>query len=154
MATIIAAMTAERIIGKDNSLPWHISEDLKLFKKITTGNSIIMGKNTYDSIGKPLPNRHNFVISSTMEKLPGLEVCRNLEEAIEKAEWYKKESFIIGGAKVYRQAIQIADKMYLSHIKKDYGGNIFFPEFDIHDWIIRERVDYPEFEWIHYQRKK
>jgi len=153
MVTIIAAMTPERIIGKGNDLPWHISDDIKLFKEKTTGNSVIMGRNTYESIGKPLPHRHNFVVSSTLPKTSGIQICKSLEEAVKEAEWYKKEVFVIGGAKLYRQAIPIADKMYISYIKKNYEGDIFFPEFDKREWKIMEKVDYAEFEWISYRRK-
>ncbi len=153
MINIIAAMTKSRVIGKNNKLPWHIPEDLQNFKRITSGNTIIMGRKTYESIGRPLPNRNNIVISRDMPPTQGLEVCRSVQEALEKAKNYGKDIYIVGGSSIYEQTIPIADKMYLSYIKKDYDGDAFFPEFNEADWEIEKREQHEEFELVVYKRK-
>jgi len=150
---IIAAMTKKRVIGKDNKLPWHISEDLKNFKRLTTGNTIIMGRKTYDSIGKPLPNRHNIVVSRTVSSIDGADVCHSFDEAIEKAKSYGKDIFIIGGSSMYTLALPIADKMFISHVKQEVEGDAFFPEYDESDWEVESKEDHEEFELVVYVRK-
>jgi len=149
---IIAAMTGRRVIGKDNAMPWHIKEDMQLFKRFTTDNTVIMGRKTYDSLKRPLKNRNNIVISSSMAESEGLTVCRTLEEALDVAERYRKENFIIGGARVYEQALPLADEMYLSFVRKDYEGDVFFPAFDEKEWKTREIREYDEFVWKSYVR--
>ena len=151
---IISGMTKNHVIGKENKLPWHIPEDLQNFKKITAGNVIVMGRKTYESIGKPLPNRVNIVISRDMPPTQGLVICRNVPEAVEEAKKYNKEVFIVGGATIYEQALPFTDKMYLSHIKKEYDGDAYFPEFNEADWNIIKREDHAEFELVVYERKK
>lgn len=150
---IIAAMTLKGVIGKNNTIPWHISEDLKKFKEITSENTVLMGRKTYESIGKPLPNRNNIVISSTMQSVEGIDVCRSLQEGITKSKSYGKKIFIIGGAKIYKQTLPLADKMYISLVKKEYDGDTFFPEFSQNDWEIEKKEDYKDFEFIVYTRK-
>jgi len=150
---IIAAMTKNRVIGKDNKLPWHISEDLKNFKRLTTGNTVIMGRKTFDSIGKPLPNRHNVVVSRSVSVIEGVDVCHSFEEAMEKAKSYGKDIFVIGGGSVYALALPIADKMFISHVKKEYDGDTFFPEFNEADWDVESSEDHEEFELVVYVRK-
>jgi len=150
--SIIVGMTKRRVIGKGNSLPWHIPEDLKNFKEITTGKTVIMGRKTYDSIismlGKPLPNRNNIVISRSMEG-----ACRSIEEAVEKAKEYDVDAFVIGGATIYKQFLPIVDRMYISWIKKDYEGDVLFPEFSLENFEVEERRDFPDFEFVIYKRK-
>ena len=156
--TIIAAMTKGHVIGKDEKLPWHIPEDMKLFKQFTTGNTVIMGRKTYESIGRPLPNRDNIVVSSSM--LAGesavmcskdrLIVCSSLDAAVERASKNNNEIFFIGGATIYEQALPLADQMYISYVKKDYAGDVYFPKFSDEDWVVEERKDYAEFEWVRY----
>jgi len=153
MINIIAAMAKNRVIGCDNKLPWHIHEDLQNFKRLTSGNVVIMGRKTFESIGKALPNRVNIVISSSMPQKEGIIVCKTVEEALQKAESYDKEIFIIGGATVYQQTIPLADRMYLSYVKGDYHGDAFFPEFDESKWKIAEKTDFPEFELVVYVKK-
>lgn len=152
MISIIAALDPNRVIGKDGKLPWHISEDLKNFKRLTSGATVIMGRRTFESIGRPLPNRNNIVISTTMQPQAGIDVCRSLPEAIEKAKSYNKDIFIIGGSRAYREALPIADRMYLSFVKKEYDGDAYFPEFDESKWKITDRKDFEEFELVAYER--
>jgi len=153
MIIIIVGMTKSGLIGKDNALPWRIPEDLQNFKRLTSGNTIVMGRKTYESIGKPLPNRNNIVISRTMPVQDGITVCRTINEGLEKAKEFGKDIFIIGGATIYEQTLSIADKMYISYIKNDYHGDTYFPKFNKEDWVMESRKDYPEFEFIVYRRK-
>jgi len=152
MISIIAAMTKSRVIGKNNQLPWHLSDDLKNFKKLTVGNTVIMGRKTFESIGKPLPDRNNIVISSSMPLAENITVAKTVEEALQKAESFSKEIFIIGGASVYAQSLPFADRLYLSFIKKDYDGDAYFPEFDMSEWKAESRTAFPDFELVIFAR--
>jgi dihydrofolate reductase len=151
---IIAAVAKNRVIGKDNKLPWHISEDLKNFKRLTTGNTVLMGRKTFQSIGKPLPNRHNIVISRSMPATSGVDVCRSVEEGLQKARSYGRDVFIIGGANLYQEMLPYADMMYISYVKGDYEGDVYFPEFNEEDWAVEGKEDHSEFELIVYVRKR
>jgi len=156
--TIIAALTKDRVIGKDNALPWYIPEDLKNFKKLTSGNTVVMGRKTYESIGKPLPNRNNIVVSRSVPSIEGVDVCSSLEVAIEKARSYGKEIFIIGGASIYELALPFADKMYLSYVKVNYKGDTYFPKFNQDGWNVISQRKYnegklDEFDLVIYERK-
>lgn len=153
MITIIAAMTKNRVIGRNNRLPWNLPDDLKNFKKFTSGHTVVMGHNTYLSIGKPLPDRNNVVISTSLPPAPGLVPSKNFEEALKKAVSFNKEVFLIGGASVYSQGLPFADRMFLSFVKKDYDGDVFFPEFDKSEWNIGEKTDFPNFELVVFTRK-
>jgi len=149
---IIAAMTRDRVIGKDNKMPWHLPDDLKLFKKLTTGNTVIMGRKTYQSIGKPLPNRNNIVISRSEMDIPGAVVCQSIAQALSKAEEYGKKIFFIGGAEIYRQALPLADYLCISWLKQDYPGDAKFPEFIESAWERLSETEYPEFTNILYKK--
>lgn len=130
MISIIAAIDEKRGIGKNNQLPWHIPEDLKRFKDITSGHTVIMGRKTFESIGKPLLNRKNIVITSQPQNsektVKDLMFVSSLDKALEKA---KGDVFIIGGGQVYEQAIQKADKLYLTQIEGDFSCDTFFPDY-------------------------
>ena len=149
-------MTKDRVIGRNNSLPWNIPEDMQNFKQLTTGNTVIMGRKTFESIPenfRPLPNRHNIIISRNMDAQEGIDVCKNVPKALEKAKSYGKEIFVIGGSSIYEQTLPLADKMYLSLVKKDYEGDTYFPNFNKDEWIIEDRKDFTEFEMVTYVRK-
>ena len=156
MITIIAALTSEGIIGKEGALPWNLSEDMAHFKLVTAGNTVIMGRKTWDSIPskyKPLPNRHNIVVSRNMPLKNNIEVCSDMNQAIRKAKSYGKEIFVIGGAQIYALAIEHATKMLLSHIHKDYEGDTFFPKFNKEEWNITNIEEYKEFTLKEYTRR-
>lgn len=151
---IVVAMTRKRVIGKNNQLPWDIPEEMKHFRSLTKGGVCIMGRKTFESIGsKPLPNRKLIVVSHSLGAVEGVDVFRTVEEAVKKAKSYDGQIFILGGAQIYEKTIPIADKMYISYIKKDYEGDTRFPEFDEDDWKVEKRVDHPEFEFVVYSRK-
>jgi len=129
--SLIAALSENHVIGKDNQLPWHISEDLKRFREITRGHPVIMGRKTFESIGKALPNRLNIVITRDLSlKYEDVVVVNSIEEAISIAEERDPdEVFIIGGAQIYDQAIKIADKLYLTLVHTEIEGDAYFPDY-------------------------
>lgn len=155
--SIICAIAENRAIGKNNQLLWHISEDFKHFKNITSGHVIVMGQKTYESIGKPLPNRTTIVLSNDPDFLAeGIIITKSLDEAFEKArEIEKEEIFICGGGSVYAQTIDLADKLYLTVIEGDFEADTFFPEYDKFDKIISERKgNEKEFKYIFLELEK
>lgn len=128
--SIIVAHSKNMAIGKKNKIPWHIPDDLKRFKLFTTGHAVIMGRKTFQSLGQPLPNRTNIVISHDF-KHGGAIVVPSLEEAIKKAkEIEEEEIFIIGGGKVYAEALPLIDRLYVTTIDQKVDGDAFFPEYD------------------------
>jgi dihydrofolate reductase len=133
---IIVAASSNNCIGKQNKLPWHISNDLKYFKKLTTNHCIIMGRNTFESIGKPLPNRVNIVLSKSDFKNDGVVVRASIKEALAYCEkWNQEEVFIIGGDSIYQQTIELATKIYLTRVETEIeNGDAFFPKLDEKKW--------------------
>ena len=131
LISAIVAISRNNVIGRDGHLPWHRSADLKRFKAITTGHSIVLGRKNYDDIGRPLPNRTNYVLSrNTAFEAPGCIVCRSLEEALDKARAAgESECFIIGGAAVYRDAMPLVKKLYVTRVMADVQGDVLFPEW-------------------------
>lgn len=129
--SLVVQISENRVIGKDNDLIWHIPEDLKRFRELTTGHPIIMGRKTYDSIGKPLPNRTNIVITQQEGfEIPGCTVVYSLGEALVKArEIDQSEIFIIGGGQIYEQSIGIADRLYITVVHTQAVGDTYFPEY-------------------------
>jgi len=151
---MICALAKNRVIGKDNKLLWHIPEDLQNFKRLTLGNTVIMGLRTFESIGnKPFSGRNNIVLNFIREEIPGVTVCTSIPEALDKAREFGKEIFIGGGASIYKQFLPFADKMYLSYVKKEYEGDVYFPEFSELEWEEIRREDHEEFEFVEYERK-
>lgn len=138
MISIIVATAENGVIGKDNQLLWKLSADLKRFRILTTGHSVIMGRKTFESIGRPLPNRTNIVISRQKDLIlpEGVLKVNSLETAIETAKNYagNEEIFIIGGGNVYEQALKITDKIYLTEVKASIEGDAFFPALNIDEW--------------------
>lgn len=140
---IIVARSTEGVIGRNNELPWRLPADLQHFKKHTLGHPIIMGRKTWDSLGRALPERRNIVISRTPNlSLESAESFSSLEEAIAACENSEKV-FIIGGANVYQQAIDLADEMLITEVQIDVAGDAFFPEFDEEDWQITNLEEHP-----------
>lgn len=153
---VIVAMTKHRIIGKDGTLPWHLSEDLKLFKAHTTGNIVIMGRKTFDSIGRPLPNRRNLVVSKSIqenEKVAGVEYFPDLEHALNAAQDGSGKIFIIGGASIYQQMIEKADRLYISLVDGDFDGDTCFPEVKEDVWKVVATEPHTGFTLNIYERK-
>jgi dihydrofolate reductase len=136
--TLVVAMDAQRGIGVDNQLPWHLPEDLAHFKRVTLGHPIIMGRKTFDSIGRPLPKRRNIVVTRNQDwSHEGVEVARSLQEAVAMAG--DEPASIIGGAQIFNEAMDIADRMIVTHIDKVYRCDTFFPEIDPTQWAAVSR---------------
>lgn len=162
MISIIVAVATNGAIGKNNELLWHIPGDLPRFKELTTGHCLIMGKRTWYSLPRrPLPDRTNIVLTDDpCECIEGCISAYSVEDALSKCE-EGKEVFVIGGGSVYRQFLDIADKLYLTHVHKDFDADTFFPDIDPEEWIEAEREDHErpgevDFSWsyVTYIRKK
>lgn len=159
MISIIVAVAHGGVIGGGGDLLWHISEDLRRFKQITSEHTVIMGRKTYDSIGRPLPRRRNIVITRSEEwSAEGCERASSLEQAIVMCEG-EQEVFVIGGGEIYRQAMPLADRLYLTRVEKEYSGDTYFPEIRADEWRVvaserherGEKFEYP-FEFIDLER--
>jgi len=137
MINIIVAASLNNVIGKDNKLLWRQSTDLKRFKELTTGKTVVMGRKTYDSIGKPLPNRRNIVITRQDLEIPGCEVVHSLEEALS----LDSEIFILGGGEIYKKSIILANKIFFTLIQTEIEGDTYFPVLG-HEWSIESREDF------------
>ena len=139
---IIVAVSDNNAIGRNNELLWHISEDLRFFRRSTTGSPIIMGRKTFESIGRPLPKRTNVVITRGDVVFEGCEMAHSLEEAVAMFP-AEEELFIIGGAQIYKQALPLVDKLYLTIVHRDYEGDTSFPEIDYSEWreVAREEFE-------------
>ncbi|MDR1130018.1 MAG: dihydrofolate reductase [Prevotellaceae bacterium] len=143
MLSIIVAIDENNAIGKNNRLPWHITEDLKYFKSVTEGHPVIMGRKTFESVGRALPGRTNIVISRNPQfAAEGCTVVRSLDEAVSVAARIDEMQFVIGGDSIYREAIRIADTIYLTLVHNKYEADTFFPEIPESEWIETERVDF------------
>lgn len=141
--TIIVAISENNAIGKNNQLLWHLPADLKHFKEITTGHTIIMGRKTYDSIGKPLPNRRSIVITRSANLIiEGVEVVTSLAKAIELCR-QDDEAFIIGGAEIYQQALPYATHIHLTRVHQNYEADAFFPVLNPTTWKEINSISYP-----------
>lgn len=162
MLSIIVAVAENNVIGKDNGLIWHLPEDLKRFKTLTSGHTIIMGRKTFESLGRILPNRKHIILCNDMEmdiqneNVEILEDISMLDKYIDSDE----ENFVIGGATIYRLLMPYANKLYLTLIHKEFNGDVYFPEIKQDEWNIIDRQDGPEdgkntfyYEYITFKRK-
>ena len=158
--SIITAFSQNRVIGKDNGIPWRIPSDFKNFRKITSGHTVLMGRKTFDSIGKPLPNRRNIVITSQKDwEYEGVEVVHSIEEALSIFD-DDMENFILGGSGIYEAFLPHTQKFYISHVL-DLGrvqGDTFFPEYDfsgmrvVEDEVVKEEKDEYGYHFVVYQK--
>lgn len=139
MVHLVVAVAENGAIGKDNQLIWHLPNDLKQFKKITSGHTIVMGRKTYESIGKPLPNRTNVIITRNPEyQAEGCVVVSSLEEAIQK----DTEVYVIGGAEIYNQALPLTDVIHITEVHTSVDGDAFFPKLDSAEWVEVSREEH------------
>lgn len=159
--SLVAAASENNVIGDENEIPWHLPDDMKFFREITEGKPIIMGRKTFESIGKPLPKRHNIVISRQRDlEIEGCDVVGSLEEALELAEEESAdEACIIGGGQIYSEGIDQADRIYLTRVHATVDGDTYFPEVDEEEWEEIDRQDHDKdeqheyaFSIIHYER--
>lgn len=159
MISVIVAVAENGTIGDKNALLWHITEDMKHFRSRTTGHPVVMGRKTYDSLGRPLPNRTNVVITRQELTIEGCEVVHSLEEALALFT-EEEEVFIIGGAQIYAEAMRVADRFYLTVVEHPYEGDARFPAWNPEEWQLIESerfargADYPyPFRFETYERK-
>ena len=160
MVSIIVAIAQNGTIGDKNALLWHIKEDMRFFRTTTSGHAVVMGRKTFESLGsRPLPKRTNIVITRADRVFEGALTAHSLEEAIRLAEG-DEEIFIIGGAQIYREALRIADRMYITRVMHDYEGDTSFPDIDLSEWELvaeekhdrGEEYEYP-FAFLTYERR-
>ena len=162
MLSIIVAKAKNNIIGNNNELIWHIPEDLKRFKRLTTGHTIIMGRKTFESLGRVLPNRHHVILCNDMELNIDDENVEVLEDISELKKYIdsEEENFVIGGATMYRLLMPYCKKMYITEIDKDFEGDVFFPEIDLNKWKVVKREKGPDdgendfdYEYVDYEER-
>jgi dihydrofolate reductase len=139
--TIVVAISSNYAIGKNNQLLWHLPKDLKHFKDITAGGTVIMGRKTFDSVGKPLPKRRNIIITRQNIQIEGCEVVNSLDAAIALCKG-EQEVFIVGGAEIYRQAMHISNRIYLTIVHHTFDADTYFPEIDYKDWTETAKEDH------------
>jgi dihydrofolate reductase len=145
----IAAMSVNRVIGCDGQIPWHLPEDLKFFKQTTLGHVILMGRKTYDSIGRPLPGRESWVVTRGAD-IPGVRVIRDLSEITAPADG--REIFLIGGAELYRELLPTCSELFLTLVKRTVEGDAFFPAFEESFRLNKVLSESEEMEFRHYLR--
>jgi dihydrofolate reductase len=156
---LVAAVAANGIIGARGKLPWHLPEDLKFFKGLTMGKPIIMGRRTWESIGRPLPGRRNIVVTRRSDYRPeGAEVASSLEQALEKCAG-ETVAYVIGGADLFAASLPLADGLVLTEIHRDYEGDVRFPDWDRSDWREAKRqphqaADGLGFDFVLYERAR
>lgn len=155
--TIICALTDSRVIGRDNAIPWRISSDFAHFKQTTMGGTLIMGRGTWDSMGRrPLKGRKTIVLSRSLgaDDMPkGVRVCSSMKDAVKAAESDGGEVFFAGGKAVYEEALALADTMLLSFVKAEYEGDTYFPEWDAGSWELGREEDRGEWVLREFKRK-
>ncbi|MEI7731608.1 MAG: dihydrofolate reductase [Verrucomicrobiota bacterium] len=144
----IAAMSLNRVIGRGNQIPWHLPEDFKWFKQMTTGQVLVMGRKTFESIGKPLPNRETVVLSRTHFQYPGVRTITDLEQIDLAGE--TRSVFICGGAQIYRIALPYCSDLYLTLIQREMDGDVFFPPFEDRFTLLAQLAENADFKILHY----
>ena len=147
----IAAMSLNRVIGNGNRIPWHLPEDFKWFKATTTGHVVVMGRKSFESIGRPLPNRETIVLSRSAFSHPGVKTISNLDQLPAPAG--DKQIFICGGAQIYEQALPLCSELFLTLVKREVEGDTFFPKFEDQFELAEEIRDTPEFKILRYRRR-
>ena len=157
MFSIVVAVGKNNEIGCDNKLMWNIPEDLKNFKEITTGKKIVMGRKTFESIGRKLPNRENIIISRNLDdeyaKEKGITVYNNIEDVIEKYGDVTEEVFILGGSQIYRELLPFCNKLYISYIDyENENADAYFPDFDEKNWTKIEEKNYENWKFVIYKK--
>lgn len=157
MLSLIVAMDENNLIGHNNTMPWNCPEDLKLFKDITSNNIVIMGRKTFESIGKALPNRFNIVLTKTSDFFyEGIDIYDCPIKAVEEARFlqktYNKKIFVIGGKSIYQYFLPLISELHISYIKGKYIGDTYFPDIDLAQFKVIQKIDYNDFTYIKYTK--
>lgn len=150
---IIGAMTRDHVIGSGDGLPWDVPEEYEQFRRLVAGETIVIGRRSYEIFGESLTSAHNVVVSRSATRLPGAVVVPTIDDALREAAAFGRTVFSSGGASIYEQTIERADAMYLSYIKGDFSGDAYFPDFDERAWTVERREDFPRYEFVVYGRK-
>jgi dihydrofolate reductase len=151
--TLIAAVSKNDVIGKDGKIPWYITEDLKRFKKITKGHPVIMGRNTFESIGKPLSERINIVVTKRDLNSEGIVVAHQIGEALSIAQRYDNEVYVIGGERIYREFLDLTNKIELTRVNRIVKGDAYFPKVDWVQWEETFKEEHEGYSFHTYGRK-
>lgn len=152
--TLIAAVARNGVIGRDGDLPWHLPGDLPRLKRITTGHVVVMGRRTFDSIGRPLPGRTTVVLSRDRDwSAEGVTVCHDIEDALRVAAEADPSVYVLGGAEIYRLAMPYADTLLISEVPQSPDGDTYFPDVDAAAWAETERETQPGFDIVTYRRR-
>jgi dihydrofolate reductase len=146
----IVAMSRNRVIGRDNKLPWHLPDDLRWFKQLTTGHVIIMGRKTWESIGRPLPQRESIVLSRSGRTFPGARTVADLAELNPMLDG--RDYFLIGGAEIFRAYLPLCTEVFLTLVKREIEGDVFLPPFEEQFPCVETLRDHPDFTILHYKR--
>lgn len=149
----IAAMAENRVIGKGNTIPWHLPDDFKWFKAKTMGHILIMGRKTFESIGRPLPGRETIILSRSGYSVPGIQTVESLTCLEGTLGDDKRIPFICGGAEIYRQTLDLCSDLYLTQVKGLFEGDAFFPEFENHFEEVEAVLKHEQFTVFHYRRR-
>jgi len=161
MISFIVAMDKNNVIGYQNKLPWHIPNDLRFFKETTMGHTIVMGRKTFESIGRVLPKRKHIVLTTSKKSFPeGVEVVSNIEEIIQLSKKSEEELFVIGGGVIFKQMLYYADRLYVTVIDESFPGDVYFPEISKDDWKetskekgVKNEANPYDYYFIQYDRK-
>ena len=147
-------MSLNRVIGAGNKIPWHLPEDFKWFKKMTTGNVVVMGRKTFESLGRPLPNRTTIVLTRSTQSIPGVRIVRELSELERlQPEFAGREVFICGGAQIYEQALPSCSDLFLTLVNRTVEGDAFFPRFEDAFELASELFASAEFKILHFRNR-
>jgi dihydrofolate reductase len=149
---IIGAMSTDRIIGSGDGMPWEVPEEYAQFLRLIDGQTVIIGRRSYEIFGEGLTSAHTVVVSRSAGKLPRAIAVTSVEDALRMAESFEKTVFSAGGASIYAQTVGLADTMYLSYIKGHFTGDAYFPAFSDREWAVDRREDHPRFEFVVYRR--
>ncbi len=150
---IIAAMSARRVIGDRNGLPWHVPEEYRQFVDFVRGNTVIMGRRSYEIFGGDLGDTNMIVVSRSVERFDGATVVDSIPRAVERANALGKTVFSAGGASIYEQTIPLTDTMYLSYVHGEYDGDTFFPAFDEAEWQAERTEDHPRYRFVIWKKR-
>jgi dihydrofolate reductase len=162
MISIIVAMDENKVIGKNNQLPWHLPADLAYFKQVTMGHPIIMGRKTHESIGRVLPGRENVILTRNRDYFAeGCTIIHSIDDLVEWEKRQNDEIFVIGGAEIFKQTLPITEKLYITKIHHHFTGDTYFPEYDESDWEliwqqkgVKDEKNPYDYDFVIYERRK
>ena len=151
---IIGAMSRDRVIGKGDGMPWDVPDEYAHFQRLVAGQTIVIGRRSFEIFGESLTSAHTVVVSRSAGALDGALVVPTVEDALREAASFGRTVFSAGGASIYAQTLPLADAMYLSYIKGEYAGDAYFPAFDAAAWDVERREDHPRWEFVVYRRRR